>query len=89
MTISQAQKHADQLVSNLVDWGLLIKVSAGKFRPATSKLCGTCKAFHLIAGENGYGACEKQGNKRHMSETCGNHQLNKLIIDLIDAGLPS
>ena len=88
MTISQAQQHADHLVSNLVDWGLLVKVSPGKFRPSSAHLCGTCKSFQFIVNANGYGTCEVEGIKIHMSKTCSAHGYHKLISDLIDAGLP-
>jgi hypothetical protein len=89
MTISQAQKHADQLVSNLVSWGLLQPVSAGKFRPTTSIICGTCGNFKPQFGANGHGSCTHHGEKFHVTNTCQHHHFNSLLISLIEAGLPS
>ena len=88
MTISHAQKHADQLVSNLVSWGLLQVVTPGKFLPTTSVVCGTCGNFKPQSGSNGYGTCTHHGDKFHVTNSCQYHHLNSLLADLVAAGLP-
>ena len=88
MTISQAQKHADQLVSNLVSWGLLQIVSAGKFRPVAAVKCGTCGKFKPQYGSNGNGSCSHHGGKFHVTNTCQYHHFNSYLTELIELGLP-
>ena len=88
MTATVAQQQADKYISELHSWGLLTYTSGGKYRPSTKKVCGTCVRFSTITDTHGMGHCLKSEAKYHISDSCHYHAYNKVMVELIVAGLP-